>query len=185
MVGNWPIHHPLVLHRCDVIARMVSFVARYEASTGWRLGRERKEIKDLFVFFTADHPDSDKQDSVKYSEAHHHHSRAALRAIRKTGKARRSWVGGLRHEHPIPRNFVLESLLADPDVRALRANAGQVVARILSKHMCVAIITVKEDRRLSSAGLMREMPGDWNGEDHFARYAAIGLELLPPTGIGE
>jgi hypothetical protein len=43
----------------------------------------------------------------------------------------------------------------------------------------VAIITKEENALLDKAGLNKKMPDDWDERDPFARYAHVGIKLMP------
>jgi hypothetical protein len=40
-------------------------------------------------------------------------------------------------------------------------------------------ITEAENRALTVAGLVKKMPPNWDGQDIYARYSAVGIELVP------
>jgi len=41
------------------------------------------------------------------------------------------------------------------------------------------VVTCDEPALLNKFGLRSTMPRDWDGKDVFARYAAIGIEVVP------
>ena len=78
-------------------------------------------------------------------------------------------VKDLRHEHIVPKKVLLEMLfdLASPSASAVRALLDQ---------FCVGIVVTKaEDMQLNHAGLRSRMPDDWDEQDPWARYRAVGL----------
>jgi len=44
--------------------------------------------------------------------------------------------------------------------------------------LCSRLVTLEEDARLRAAGLRSTMPDDWDGENVWARYEAVGIELI-------
>jgi len=50
----------------------------------------------------------------------------------------------------------------------------EFIAQLLQKYWYVATITVEEDRLLGRTS----MPTDWDEDTVFARYDAVGVELL-------
>jgi hypothetical protein len=44
-------------------------------------------------------------------------------------------------------------------------------------HIEIVRITPEEDERLKRAGLVKKMPPDWDGNDIYARYHAVGIEI--------
>lgn len=76
----------------------------------------------------------------------------------------------LRSEHVYPLNLLCRDLLeAEPTVEAF--------GRLVADRLVLAVITVEEDARLSTAGLSRSMPAAWDGRDPFDRYRAAGLDV--------
>ncbi len=75
----------------------------------------------------------------------------------------------LRHEHAVPRRYLIERLM----------NLGQPtlseVSAMLSE-LCVGVVVTRaEDARLTSTGLRKRMPEDWDGKDVLDRYRAAGI----------
>ena len=87
-------------------------------------------------------------------------------------------VKGLRHEHIVPKKVLLKMLfdLATPSTSAVRA--------VLDR-FCVGIVVIKaEDERLNQAGLRSRMPEDWDEQDPWARYRAVGIRWIDTDAHG-
>ena len=177
MIGLWPAEHPRTVRRCQVIAEQIKFIYEYEREIGDRINRERDEIKRMLDAFTRDLHDTRSIEVATYSEFHHKHTAAALRVISEASTKHRYAIRGLRHEHAVPRGMILDMMLNDPDCRCGSAGA---VSRILSKYLHVIVVTKREDRKLSSKGLMSKMPDGWDGEDLFARYDVAKIKYREP-----
>ena len=52
------------------------------------------------------------------------------------------------------------------------------IRNILEKYFHVLLVTKEEHRRLNASGLRSKMPDDWDGENIWARYDAIGIEQV-------
>ena len=52
-----------------------------------------------------------------------------------------------------------------------------MVREILQKYFHVLLVTKAEDKRLVAVGLRSTMPIDWDGENVWARYEVVGIEL--------
>lgn len=72
-------------------------------------------------------------------------------------------------EHTIPVRVIREKCL-------LAQTRDSIVEALNSAR--VAWILKSEDERLTENGLRSTMPADWNGKDPFARYAAVGIEII-------
>ena len=55
------------------------------------------------------------------------------------------------------------------------------VIEFLSKCFAVILVTHEEHVKLNASGLRSTMPHGWDGSDIFARYAAVGIKLAPPS----
>jgi len=73
-------------------------------------------------------------------------------------------------EHVVP-TMVIVNILMD-----LEKPTRRVVKEILQKYFHVLLVTKEEDRKLVVAGLRSTMPGDWDGENIWARYEVVGIE---------
>ncbi len=75
------------------------------------------------------------------------------------------------YEHTIPASIVRSKLLTIPPVE-------EEVIRVLNAAGHVVMILREEDDLLRANGLTRKMPKGWEwGDDPFARYSAVGIEL--------
>lgn len=78
----------------------------------------------------------------------------------------------LRHEHAVPRRVLIERLMG------LRLPTGGEISSVLSE-LCVGVVVTRaEDARLTSVGLRKRMPDDWDGKDALARYRAAGINAV-------
>ncbi len=82
----------------------------------------------------------------------------------------------LTHEHSFPLGLFAEKIFnLDTDNR-------EAIGEIFNTCCRAAIVTREEDSKLNSAKLRSAMPTNWSfGEDIFARYSSVGIELLPPS----
>lgn len=76
------------------------------------------------------------------------------------------------YEHSIPFNMIRDKLM-NLDKITLES-----VSSILEQFHVLAKISVEDDRRLKEAGLNSKMPEDWDGENKFARYESVGIEIV-------
>ena len=82
-------------------------------------------------------------------------------------------------EHVMPQMEIVNRLM---DMRPL-TKAG--VIELLTNYLKVMVVTHEEHALLNSSGLRFTMPPDWDGNDVFARYAAIGIEIAPTENSNE
>jgi hypothetical protein len=80
---------------------------------------------------------------------------------------------GLIADHAIPIGVLLKKVYDDQikDVDGLVA--------LVYRYAMMVLITKAEDKLLRKAGLVKAMPPDWDGEDPFARYRGVGIQLKP------
>jgi hypothetical protein len=76
------------------------------------------------------------------------------------------------YEHSIPFNMIRDKLI-NLDKITLESVSG-----ILEEFHVVAQISLKDDKKLKKAGLNSKMPDDWDGKNRFARYEAVGIEIV-------
>jgi hypothetical protein len=76
------------------------------------------------------------------------------------------------YEHSIPFNMIRDKLMN------LNEITFESVSETLDQFHIVAQISVKEDLKLKEAGLNSKMPEDWDGENKFARYESVGIEIV-------
>ncbi|WP_059423356.1 hypothetical protein [Sulfuricella sp. T08] len=76
-------------------------------------------------------------------------------------------------EHVMPQMEIVNRLM---DMRPL-TKAG--VIELLTNYLRVMVVTCDEHALLNASGRRSTMPPDWDGNDVFARYAAIGIEVAP------
>jgi hypothetical protein len=87
----------------------------------------------------------------------------------------RSGAGELIYDHAVPLKYLQDELLNldNPTTSSL--------AEALNRHSVVVLITKNDDRCLNKAGYRSKMPEGWDGVDQFARYKAVGIEVVPNT----
>ena len=78
----------------------------------------------------------------------------------------------LRHEHVVPRRVIIHRLLSLP----VPDESG--VFATLNDWCFGVVVTKAEDATLNAAGLQSRMPEDWDHQDVWARYTAVGIEVL-------
>jgi hypothetical protein len=75
----------------------------------------------------------------------------------------------LVRDHSIPFSYIQNMLLELREVNKIS------VRNILEQNLCACIITREEDRVLSSKGLGKKMPKNWDGKDKMARYKFVNI----------
>jgi len=78
----------------------------------------------------------------------------------------------LRLDHAIPFKYQLEELLQ------LSELTPEAVREVLLRYDTLVLITKEENGQLNASGLGDTMPGSWDRRDPFARYKAVGIELV-------
>ena len=73
-------------------------------------------------------------------------------------------------EHVIPQMYIVNMLM---DMSTINKDK---IRNILEKYFHVLLVTKEEHRRLNASGLRSKMPDDWDGENIWARYDAVGIE---------
>jgi hypothetical protein len=147
-------------HLCEFIAGLLP-VARQEDHPMRDLS---KRLISLTMWrWTADGVDDKgiiRQDALKYSVEFQIASQSAI-------DARQHGVGGLRHEHIVPRARLTREILR-------RNLQGTGLRAFLSKFCRAAIVTAKEDADLLPRS---DMPDGWDFEDGgiYQRYINAGL----------
>ena len=76
------------------------------------------------------------------------------------------------YEHAIPFRIVRDKLMSIEELTM------ESVSYILNKYHVVAKISDEEHQKLKDAGLDSKMPENWDGENKFARYDAIDIEIV-------
>ncbi|QMV44263.1 hypothetical protein [Cohnella cholangitidis] len=78
----------------------------------------------------------------------------------------------LRHDHVVPRNYIVKRLLFG------ELMSRQEVYKFLNDNLIGCIVTKEEDDLLNENGYQREMPKGWSfGGDVWARYKATDIEI--------
>jgi hypothetical protein len=81
------------------------------------------------------------------------------------------------HEHTIPFSVIRNKLL---DIEPVTFES---VASVLTKFHVVCKISNEEDQRLKDEGLNSKMPENWDGENPFARYDAVGISVVNSDSV--
>ena len=102
-----------------------------------------------------------------------HHGQAHKARISRSKAALNKPDSECMVEHVMPQMEIVNRLM---DMRPL-TKAG--VIELLTNYLRVMVVTRDEHTLLNSSGLRSTMPPDWDGNDVFARYAAIGIEVAP------
>jgi hypothetical protein len=117
--------------------------------------------------------------ALRYAQDHWRHQRRGNSSKDKTAQYRsentkgKRWRDGLVFDHAIPFRYMLDAMLALPDV------TPNSVRAVLEKFDVMVLITKKEDARLNASGLRQKMPVNWDGNNPLARYEAVHMELIP------
>jgi len=97
----------------------------------------------------------------------------------KSAKGLRFGDGQLVYDHAVPFKYLQTELLNLSDATIVS------VRNVLSQFATVLLITKEEDAILNSAGYRHDMPENWDGIDHLARYRAAGITLEENTNISD
>lgn len=76
-------------------------------------------------------------------------------------------------DHAIPISLLLKEVYAQGEITL------DELVNLVGKYSIMVLITDAEDDRLAASGLVKKMPGDWDGQDILARYKQIGIEVKP------
>lgn len=72
-------------------------------------------------------------------------------------------------EHAVPQMAIVNWLME------LDPLTNESVEALLKRYFTVMLVTEEEHARLNASGLRSTMPPDWDGENVFARYDAVGI----------
>jgi hypothetical protein len=81
--------------------------------------------------------------------------------------------GKLIFDHAVPFKYLQAELLKLSEI-----STDSVRLVLDSFPSAGVLITKEENQRLNEAGLQSAMPPNWNGADPFARYKAVGIEIV-------
>lgn len=73
-------------------------------------------------------------------------------------------------EHAVPLMWIVNELMGMAPLTKVR------VRNLLKKYYRVLLVTKDEHRQLNASGFRSTMPPDWNGQDPWARYTAVGIK---------
>jgi hypothetical protein len=156
------VHAYDLSHRTPSMRRLAVYLVKLAA---WRWTADAVDVATGIVV-----PDAVKYD-IRYLP---HTAAAALISAQYPNELGKR----LTHEHTIPLLLLAE--------KVLRLESGDKVPvyEVFKNYCRAAIVTREEDHMLNSAKLRSAMPLEWRfGGDIFARYRAVGIELLPPTSV--
>lgn len=92
------------------------------------------------------------------------------------GKYRDHRNASLRYEHSVPLGVLFELLMDHID-------DFEAIQKVLDQNLQTVWITEDEDVLLNKSGYRSRMPEGWRpGEDVFARYRSVGIELTNESG---
>lgn len=77
----------------------------------------------------------------------------------------------LVHEHIVPKKVIVDSLMNEVE------RTPEKIYEFLERFCIGVVVTKDEDISLNRAGLRSTMPKDWEGEDPWARYTAVGIQV--------
>ena len=98
------------------------------------------------------------------------HGQARKSKIPRSKEAAGRELSKCNVEHVVPQMEIVNMLM---DMAPLTKGK---VADLLTKYFRVLLVTKDEHIRLNASGLRSKMPPDWDGEDIWARYKAVGIE---------
>lgn len=106
----------------------------------------------------------------KYKQADYY-SKEAIEKLKKND------MRGLVFEHMVPKTRYIQG----PCIEEAKQNRLTIdfIVNLLNKYWKIAVITIDQDKML----LRTKMPNNWDQEDIFARYRAVGIELVPNASI--
>jgi len=73
-------------------------------------------------------------------------------------------------EHVVPQMEIVNMLMD------MEPKIAKDVENVLKKYLRVLLVTKEEHAKLNSSGLRSKMPKDWDNNDVWARYRAVGIE---------
>lgn len=118
------------------------------------------------------------REAVNKSNANYrgNNNRLNVRYVSAGARALQNPQGSTVAEHMLPISVLLNThVYADVNP----AHDTDALVRLVGQFSTMALITHEEDARLRAAKLQSSMPQDWNGADLFARYTAVGIEVMP------
>lgn len=98
------------------------------------------------------------------------HSQAQKAKIPRSQSAMGRPLSDLVVEHVVPQMLIVNMLM---DMVAI--DKGKVKT-LLKKYLQVLLVTKDEHNKLNSSGLRSTMPMDWDAENVWARYDAVGIQ---------
>lgn len=78
----------------------------------------------------------------------------------------------LCHEHIVPKKVIIEKICG------LKSPTKPKIREILERYCIGCVVTRDEDKELNKAGLRAQMPAGWNGDDPWARYKSVGIQVV-------
>lgn len=72
-------------------------------------------------------------------------------------------------DHAIPISVLIEEVYARPELSI------DDLVLLVSQYSIMVLLTAAEDDRIATAGLVKKMPADWDGQELLARYRSVGI----------
>lgn len=155
--------------RCRQLASMILSIVKGRNAYGGRPGDIRYFVDRPLL----DHPQTHQRDAIKYSTRHHYHTLSARNCPQSL----------LNLEHAVPLKLLWELTIPLADSGA----PPEELVTLYSRLCRVAIITRREHAAFADIGLRDRMPPGWDPRapnvDPWARYAVVGIDLLPPDSV--
>ena len=99
----------------------------------------------------------------------HLHGQSQKKNIPRSKEAVDKKTNECEVEHVVPQMYIVNMLM---DMHTVNRNN---VKLILEKYFHVLLVTKEEHQKLNASGLRSTMPEDWDGENIWARYEAVGI----------
>jgi hypothetical protein len=100
-----------------------------------------------------------------------HHGQSQKANIPRSKAASTASISDCAVEHVVPQMEIVNRLMDLPVI------TEAAVMETLSRYLRVVLVTNEEHTKLNASGLRSSMPHDWDEEDVFARYKAVGIEI--------
>lgn len=78
----------------------------------------------------------------------------------------------LIHEHIVPKKVLINTLLN------MKNPTPDEIFKYLQDYCIGVVVTKDEDSQLNQAKLKSEMPKSWDGNDPWARYKVVGINVI-------
>ena len=98
------------------------------------------------------------------------HGQSQKKNIPRSKAALEKNISECEVEHVIPLMYIVNMLMETTPINK------ESIKNILDKYFHVLLVTKEEHNRLNASGLRSTMPEDWDGENIWARYEAVGIK---------